>query len=421
MANFHFVSYLLFLFYGVITTWLLLKSGYIRRTGLSPRLLVALFWLYIIVGCIHGKILEKDVVADTWGYHKFGGWEYDIYKKSPREYFLNLFQTGYSHGFDGVFRTRDSYWNDLKTNLMAKLVSVFHVMTGMRYYVNLILFNFLIFFGHAGLFRFFRRYYPDATGWLVVAVFLLPSVIFFGGTLHKDGLMLALLGLLLQQSDALWYREGKSGLRLLVIVLSLLLMFFLRNYMVLLLVPLLLVAALKRTMGWRLRWMIPGLLILGGGLFFGIGHWVPSVNPPMLFIDKQTEFLALEPARTTLPLQKLEPGLGSFIKVLPEAAQHAFLRPWPGDYRLSAVLGAFALEWYFYIGLVFLSLRNRRKHPAIVYLLLLYSLLMCLSFGYTVPVLAAIIRYRAIFLPFLMVPVLSQLTWFHKGFFEKLK
>lgn len=415
------MSYLLFLVYGIAATWLIFKSSYIRRTGLSPRLLAGLFWLYVLVGCIHGKILEKDVVADTWGYHKFGGWEYDIYKKNPKEYIVNLFQTGYAHGFDGVFRTRDSYWNDLKTNLMAKLVSVFHIMTGMRYYVNLILFNFLIFFGHAGLYRFFRRYYPDASGWLVLAVFLVPSVIFFGGTLHKDGLMLALLGILLQQADAIWHREGKLLLRLLVVSFSVLLMFFLRNYMVLLLMPLLFVAALHRWKSWSLKWMVPGMLLLGVGLFFGIGRLIPSVNPPMLFIDKQTEFLALEPARTTLPLQKLEPDFSSFFQILPEAAQHAFLRPWPGDYRRSPVLGIFALEWYGYIGLVLISLKNRRRHPAIVYLLVLYSLLMCLSFGYTVPVLAAIIRYRAIFLPFLLVPVLSQITWFSSGLFDKLK
>jgi hypothetical protein len=54
----------------------------------------------------------------------------------------------------------------------------------------------------------------------------------------------------------------------------------------------------------------------------------------------------------------------------------------------------------------FLLFRIRNSHmEAFVYFGLFFSLSMCLIIGYTIPILGAIVRYRSIYLPFIICPV----------------
>jgi hypothetical protein len=150
-------------------------------------------------------------------------------------------------------------------------------------------------------------------------------------------------------------------------------------------------------------------------LFFGLPKVFPGLNIPAVVAQKQAAFLALGPARTSLPLEVLEPSFSSYMQQLPAALQHVFLRPWITDYRLSLLLIPHILEWAAYFLLLVLWCLYRKKEPAAgvpyVWMTIFLVVTVWLFIGYTIPVLGAIIRYRALYLPLLLTPVLAQTDW----------
>ena len=54
----------------------------------------------------------------------------------------------------------DSYWNDLRGNIIIKLVSVFNIFSRGDYYINSLFFNFVIFFGAYYFVQVIYQIYP---------------------------------------------------------------------------------------------------------------------------------------------------------------------------------------------------------------------------------------------------------------------
>ncbi|MFM2360864.1 MAG: hypothetical protein RLY16_2857, partial [Bacteroidota bacterium] len=252
------MSWILFILYATLLCWLLTKLGFFRQSGIKQNWLIFIFLLHVTVGCVGGYWASFSPGADTWRYHHDALVEYQLLQTNPKAYFSNLFATGYAHRYDGFLQTQNSFWNDLKTNLMVKGVSILDILSGGNYYTNVLLFNFLLFFGWVALFKLFFIYYPQQKNACIIGVFLLPSVLYFGSVLHKEGLMLAGLG-------GIWYgwhtwlqQPIKHWWRLVLVLLLLLLVLLLRNYMLLAIVPALVSYAMVVRFKWR-AWPVVGI------------------------------------------------------------------------------------------------------------------------------------------------------------------
>ena len=186
-------AYFLFFIYIILLGWLLTKIRFIKKAGLDSRIIPVLFIIKVITGVVSGWMYSKDLRTDTWMYQADGLKEYELLFSNPKEYFTNLFYTGYDHGYSGVLAGSDSYWNDLKANLMNKFMSVLDIFSFGHYYVNVVLYNFIVFFGSVALYRLFRDIYGDKSKPAVITCFLLPSLLFFSSTVHKDGLVFTAL------------------------------------------------------------------------------------------------------------------------------------------------------------------------------------------------------------------------------------
>lgn len=409
------MSYLLFFAWLMILCWSLTKIRFVQNAGLANSVIIAIFICKIMAGLVNGWLTHFTPEVDTWKYHSDGLIEYHLLFSNPKEYFTNLFYTGYSYAYEGVLQTQHSYWNDLKTNLMIKLVSVFHVFSGGNYYVNVVLYNFLTFLGHIALYRAFNEVYKARPWLLISVVFLLPSLLYFSSAIHKEGLMLAAIGIIVFNVQQGLLHTGFGFRRWAAVILPLCLVFLLRNYVVFALVPALI--------GWvfaqKLK-LTPGLIflmvyLLAAVVFFNLHKVLPAINLPAYMAQKQSDFFELEKANTAIPLNKLQPLFPSYLKNAPQALQHGLSRPFFSDATLSPFMIPFTIELLFY-GIVILSFFFFRKHTAImndpfVLFGLFFALSVCLIVGYTVPVIGAIVRYRSIYLPFLIAPFLLQLDW----------
>jgi len=397
----------------------------VKNAGLAGKIIIALFIAKVAAGLASGWLTHTQPTSDFWFYHRSGLDEYHLLFSNPKEYFANFFYTGYSYGYGGFFNVQNSYWNDLKDNLIIKLVSIFDIFSGGNYYVNVVLYNFVFFFGHIGLYRVFKNVYQQNALLTAAVVFLLPSVLFYSSALHKDGLVLALIGIVVFNVWQSLQEDKWAARRIVYILLPLLSIFLFRFFVFIALVPPLLawVFAQKKKVSPIKTFTV--LYAAATILFFATPYILPSANLPAYMANRQADFFKLEKGNTTIQMDTLQPNLVSFIATAPRALQHGLLRPFVTDIKLSKMLLPLSLELMVYEILVVAFFFFRRQgfsfnHPFILFGLF-FGLSLCLIIGYTVPVIGAIVRYRSIYLPFIVAPFILGISWNKLATFAKIK
>jgi len=203
---------------------------------------MALFLLKVIAGIGIGWLSLHYYGAgnDYWDLNREGWKEYQLLLSDPGEYFSNIFRSDYGQGYGGLFDSFGSFWNDLKNNLVIKMVSVFDLLSQGNYYINSLFFNFFIFFGHVALYRIFNHLYTQRTTSCIIGCFLLPSTLYFTSGIHRDGMVFLVLALLLY-FIFFSLQEGRLGVNWITgMIICAVLLFLLRNIVLILLLPALL-------------------------------------------------------------------------------------------------------------------------------------------------------------------------------------
>ncbi len=376
----------------------------------------------IAAGVLLGVITQHAAIADTWLYHRDALDEYHLLLKNPGRYFVNILDSGYKDKFGGVLQLNHSYWNDLKTNFTVKLISLLDIFSGGDYFVNVVLYNFLIFLGCMGLYRVFYYQYKKHHYLLAVVIFLLPSTLLFSSTIHKDGLILAAIGTLLFTFYRALCFTGFTVKRIVIMATTFLFIFIIRNYVAFMLLPAMFALAFCIKSSFNKYLIFTATYVIFIVLFFNVSRIFPAIDPPQLVVQKQADFFGLQRANSYVETDTLQPTAKSFISILPQASAHSLGRPVVADYKLSLPLLPFSAELLVYeiAILICLLFQKRILSPnAVLLFSIFFSLSVLVIIGYTVPVIWAIVRYRSIYLPFILLPVLLNTNW--KLFKAKLK
>jgi hypothetical protein len=149
-------------------------------------------------------------------------------------------------------------------------------------------------------------------------------------------------------------------------------------------------------------------------LFFTSGYISPRANFPQYVVSRQSSFIEIGKAgASTIPINPLSPTFKSFLTNAPQAFDHALLRPYLTkitDFEyLPFALEIFLIEILF---VVFLLVRKKKINVnPLIYFGLFFSFSMILITGYTVPIIGAIVRYRSIYLIFLLIPMIGYIDW----------
>jgi hypothetical protein len=412
------LEYLLFVIYLVIFAWLATITGFFRRSGLSKPQLIIVFLLKVMAGIFYGWIgLYYGSLAqmqDTWTFHYGSIAETKLLYSEPYTYLTNLFQDPYNNGMSKFFGTTDSYWNDLKGNIFIKTLSVFNILSGGFYYVNVIFYSFITLFGSVAIYRVMYDVFPGKKLQILVATFLLPSFLYWGSGLHKEGLLFTGLALVIY-CVYFGLKEKKLGVkRFLVLLFGLLLILALRNFVIIMLLPALLawvLASLKPGYSFRIFAGLYILFIIG---FFTLRHIDRRLDFPQAVVNRQQDFIKLE-GSSTIPIRELHPTAISFLKNTPQAINLSTIRPYPNDVRHILSLAA-AIEINFYL-LLFLCLllwrANGLDHQgrALIYFCIFFSVTMLMAIGFSVNNLGAIVRYRSVVIPLLVIPMVAKIDW----------
>jgi hypothetical protein len=411
------LEYLLFVVYLIFFAWLVTKTKFFLATGLSKSQLVIIFLLKVIAGIFYGWVGlyygDLAQMFDTWSYHHNGIVEYRLLGTNPGEYFTNLFHNPYENGLENFFGSNDSYWNDLKGNFFIKILSVLDIFSFGHYYINVIFYSFLTLFGPAAVFRVMTDAFPGRRIPILLATFFVPSFFYWSSGIYKEGLIFTAIGLIIYHiyfAD----KEKKYTLKRVVYILGgLLLLLLLRNFLIIIIVPAILAWLLaNRWPRYGLACFI-GLYVFAGILFFTLRYVDQRFDFPKAVVDKQQAFVKVV-GNSSIPIKQLKPNVISFLKSTPQALTLSAIRPYPSDIHHLLSLAA-ALEINFLLLLFIISLVWRKRGPFqsknVVYFCLFFSLSLLLGIGFSVNNLGAIVRYRSIVIPLLVVLMTTQVDW----------
>ncbi|HMU46422.1 MAG TPA: hypothetical protein PKC72_08650, partial [Chitinophagaceae bacterium] len=411
------MEYILFVVYLILFAWLVTKLKFYTNTGLSNSQLIILFLLKIMAGIFYGWIgvyyggLAQ--MSDTWSYHANSVNEYRLLLHDPKEYLVNLFRNPYEGGFSKFFDTTDSYWNDLKGNVFIKILSVFDILSFGNYYINVIFYSFITLSGPVALFRVMSDVFKTSKNNLLISTFLVPSFLYWTSGLHKEGLIFTGISLVIYVIYFSTKEKKINLLRVIGLITGLLLILTLRNFIIVILVPALIAWLLAiKWPRFSLRLFL-SLYILYSILFFSLRYLNPKLDFPQAVVNKQQEFISLVGGTSTIPITELKPTVVSFIKNTPQAINLSVVRPYPSDvHHILSLVAAIEINSLLLIFIIFLffRIRNGTQRP-VIYFFLFFSFSLLMAIGFSNNNLGAIVRYRSIIFPLLVVPMVAQINW----------
>lgn len=391
---------------------MLTKIKFINNAGIDKRTIIILFLIRIVAGIINGYInLYHYQGTDAEFFHQAGISEYHLLLNAPKEYFINIFKN--HHHNSGFLDITDSFWNNLRSDIMIKLLTVFNLLSRGNFFINTIFYNFLIFFGSVSFYRIFIKLFPDKKTLLILVLFLLPSLIYFTAGIHKDGFIFLGLGI---SCCNLFYliKEGFSLKKIIWVLTGLTIIFFLRNFVLITLLPAITswIVAEKNKKFILQTFVVVYLFFIV--LFFNLGSLHPSLNLPKYVSERQIAFVQIaKDSKSAININPLFPGFRSFLNNSPQALNHTLMRPYLTEkFTLLYIPAAIEIFVYQLLFLIFLLFRSKHKKPdAFIYFGIFFSLSMFLMIGYTIPIIGAIVRYRSIYFPFLIIPIVCYTNW----------
>lgn len=389
---------LLLILYGILLGYAVVKVKFIRRSRIRSLPLLFLFFLHVAVGCGHNLI--------AWYYYPGHGdiWTYFQFSAVERYQLFNDFDQ---------WRKFNPDWDSFAHNAIAVVHVLLSPLSGNNLYTNTLLISFPVFLGNIALYRTFRHRFPDDP-LPPFAVFLLPSTLFWTSVIHREALLYMLIGFLVFHLQGLMAR-GFSWKRTIYSIICFLFIVWVRDTVACLLLPAVFCWVFVEKPKLRKSLALLAIVALIGLLLTpGFQHLPASVS------RHQREFFALE-GHSRLPLPALDGSWRSLIYTLPSALKNGFFEPLPGSGGRSIYL-IFSAELILVWGIVAFALihnlRDRRdlgrlnKDRILTpfgWFCLLFSLAGMLVVGFMIPFAGAIVRYRSIYLPFLLGPFLHSL------------
>lgn len=420
------------LLYIVFFLWIIRKSAFFLVPGLSRRAISLLFLLKVVAGvavwAIYTFYYTDRLSADIYKYFDDSKILYEIFFRSPAHFFRILSGIGNSGPRFDPYYSSMHYWarsadagiyNDSHTiirfNALLRFISMGY------YQVHSIVLNFFSLLGLVALYKFFIQQLPDKKGPLIIAVFLLPSVLFWGSGVLKEGILFFATGMLLLHLTRLFSFRSVLWVTGMMALLA-----FSKFYVWVTLIPgcLFLIwdqSQKKPAPGIKLLLVLLMVSLVG----LNIDKFSNFQHPLVTLAQKQHEFFQLAngelkdannnpipAAKSRIDIPVLAPTLSSFVKNAPQAIVTSLLRPFPSEVHGMFMIMA-ALETWLLLLILFLSvyfvLPVRRWNIPLLLFCLSFVLLQLLIIGETTPILGAVVRYRCIALPFLAAACISIL------------
>ncbi len=414
---------LLYAFYLLLFTVTILRRPFYKTETTHKGQLVYLFLFKVAAGIlltlIYTYYYTDQQKADIYRYFNDSRIISPLLFSNPAHWLKIMSGIGINDPETFNFLKDTQYFSHPGSDLVTNNTFIIRVNVLLNYfsftniYINTLFLNLISFTALTALYKVLRPYFQPLQQVLYLPLFLIPSVVFWNSGLLKESLLFTGISVYLY---ALLNSGLAKGIRFTFMALGLFILALTKLQVA--------VSALlffSVFLLFRLRAPAPYIRLAGLLVVLGIVGYVASDKIATTLLDKRNEFTELalkESAGSYFETETIEPTFANLIKLLPEAFTNSILRPfvWDGGKLLQKV---FALENLLFLLLLLLPLRYFKKPEGEKLLLclafLLFALFNYMAIGITVPIMGAIVHYRVIAAPFLMLAVLLAVD------LEKLK
>jgi hypothetical protein len=411
----------------VTISWLILiglaiwKIPFFTKFGLQRKSVLIVYLLHVLAGVtlslIYTYVYPQRNLADTFKYYDDSVHIYNLLWDAPADFARMI--TGYHCDnihlrpvYDKMFNwyvLNNKYlYNDNRT--MIRINALMMIFSGGCYYVHVFFFCGMSLIGKLFLFKAFQSVFQEKKKLLFIAVFLIPSVIFWSSGILKEGFLFLLMGIFIWSFER-WSDEPKSMKHLSLILLSLFGLFFVKFYVAIALLPGLISVLWIKRKSYRkpfLKTAIVHLFFVTAAVAFHI------ISPFHSFLNglqwQKKSFYGLAETMNSgsvVHTMELQDNFSSFFANVPEGLFNAFFRPFIWDGLHSPVIIAAALENILFLLVFFLTIKWFKKvdakNAAYVFFFSSFTLILFTLSGVVTPIIGTLVRYKIPALSFMLM------------------
>lgn len=415
--------------YTLLFIFIISKMKFFEVDGISKKTIIFIFLLKILFGlalwAVYTYYYTNRATADIYKYFDDSKVIFDILKTNPKHFFQLLFGIGNSTPEFDIYYSNMNFWaRKIDSSIYNDSHTIIRFNTIVRFFsfgyynVHTVFFCFLSLIGLTAIYKSFVKFLPDKKRELMLVVFFLPSVLFWGSGVLKEGLIFFALGLLIYHTQKLFSLKSIA-----ICLASTLLLILSKFYVWIAILPglLFMLWIIKRgNKIWLLKFAIVIVLIFTIGL--NIDKFTSIQNPLITLAQKQNNFNELAsgkltdsekkeiaPANSAIQINKLEPTLKSVFTNAPQAFVNTLFRPYVWELKspmmIFAVFENLIIICFLIFSLFFLMPFKNIQWAMFLFCISFVSL-QFLIIGETTPILGAIARYRTIALPLFFIALL---------------
>jgi hypothetical protein len=394
----------------VFLVTLIYKLDYFKNKSISANFLIVAFLLKCISSIYFGYLFSYNIIngGDTFSYVKNADIIFQSSKTSWWHYFLLVFgRNDFSNPAPQLlsYINNMDFWYDQSNYFMVRLNAIIRLFSFGIYNVHAIVFAFISFIGVYNLYLFFEEKVFNKNI-LKIILFGIPSIVFWTSGVHKEAIVIYSLGTILLNFERLM-QNSLSKKYLLYVIIGLLMLGFIRFYVLAFLIPLALSIIVFNTFNLHKNtykvYFISSFIIIA--LFAIFNLIFPEYNILNEISIRRTHFLELQ-GNTSFSVVKDFNHFSGFIALILDSIINPFVHPFPNESSFILVILA-SIETYlilFVIVALLLSVnyKNIKNNPYALFCIL-FSLSLFFLIGLIVNNSGAIVRYRSIAIPFLLI------------------
>ncbi|MFH0895926.1 MAG: hypothetical protein V2A54_15945 [Bacteroidota bacterium] len=398
--------------------FLIFRLPFFKIDGLSRKSITAFFLIKVVAGLalffLYTYFYTDRKTADIFKYYDDSKILFDTFFTNPEHFFRMLFGIDNNTSeFTGYYTSMNNWYREYESNLYNDSHTIIRINAVLRFFsfgcfnVHTVFMSFFSLLGLTAIYKTFRIIIRDKKNMLAIAVFLVPSVVFWGSGVLKESILIFGLGFLFWFYHKLFLIRF-SWISLAWVIISLILLRFTKFYILVAVLPGFIANTWLMLTAYRkpiLKYAV--VLILYVISAFGIHYLLPEYSPFDILYIKQKDFINLSlfmQSGSFIQPPSLDNGLISFFIGIPLALFNCVFRPFFFESTNPFILLA-GIENFFIILLIIISIvfSSKSKPNAMIFLFSLsFVLLLFTLIGMVTPVMGAIVRYKVPALPFLI-------------------
>ena len=414
------MQYLLAIFYVFFFLFLIYKLNFFKKTKIPFIILTTIFVFKLLSGVILSLIYkyyyDSPETSDVYKYYLDGKVIFAVLKENPIDYLKLITGIGADADYLHKYLINTEFWfksfnyNLLNDNrFVIRIHAIISLISFGSFWVHSVIFSFFSFAGLTAIYRVFSNFIKDKY-LLILAVFFVPSVMFWSSAALKESLIMAMLGMLIFNFFNIIEKKNLTK-SILFFLISIFLMLLLKFYVLFALIPSLIFYGIYKIFKPKyITLVFSGIYLIIILLFFNSEQF-SSYNLAEIISTKQHDFNSMLDAtknvgsRVVLPI--LDADFLSILKAVPNALINSFFRPFFGDITSIIVIPALIENILIIISMLFsimfFNIKKVKKNLAVIFFMLSFVITLFVLIGLTTPVLGALVRYKVPALPFLFI------------------